>query len=106
MAKKKVEKKVVKVNVTKKYITQGEPSDGSHCPIALALRAKGYDDVMVDSETAEVFKGDKYYIANLPAVAKKFVEKFDNVVYDEEMELVQVEEVKPIKFELKFIELT
>jgi hypothetical protein len=91
----------VEINVTKKDIAQGVCSDGTNCPIARAAIRAGFDEVGVDSLGLVFGYGNlvrttfgSYFEdggwANLPKVAKTFVETFDGQG-----------EVKPFKFRVK-----
>lgn len=62
------------INVEKKHIRKGVVSDADFCPIAFAIRDKGFDNVAVFS--AEVDLGGPDYIS-LPRSAQRFVQAFD-----------------------------
>jgi hypothetical protein len=69
----------LKVEVTESNIYNGTKRDSSHCPIALALKDKGYSYPIVGVDGLIYTYGNKrrsYYIAGLKA--RKFIKKFDN----------------------------
>lgn len=69
----------VKLNVNEKCIANGQPQDGSSCPIALALHeavpeAKYID---VDGQVATFKLEDGWYRKYLPIMAEEFIANFD-----------------------------
>lgn len=62
-----------KITVTAEHIKLGEPFTAEYCPIALALREKFKDAVIVGSSGYDI--GTHRY--PLPTRAKRFVSKFD-----------------------------
>jgi len=84
-----------RVKVTKKHINFGMMGDSDQCPIALALRGKGFEKVCVGTTDTyfEVLNGkSKSYSYYLPKKARQFIEDFDNAG-----------DVSPIEFVLKEI---
>ena len=69
------------IRVTQEHIDQGEPQNGSSCPIALALQEQWdgeVTDVEVLAEGATVYTPGGWYCADTwPQVASSFVEEFD-----------------------------
>jgi hypothetical protein len=63
------------IEVTEKHIKKGRIFDADFCPIAFAIRDKGFDNVAVFSN--EVDLGLKEY-KPLPRSAQRFVQAFDN----------------------------
>lgn len=116
----------MKIKVSKKHIQLGEPGDGAHCPIALAIREQvgkaikaevkkcklvsklipletefTDNDVSVDGFTADI----KASVFELPQVARDFVTAYDTVhgtdidSSDEEKKKFR-KKVKPFSFDL------
>ena len=83
-----------RIKVLQKHIDYGTAGSTIFCPIALALRAKGYKNVDVDDLEVRlcVKRSSKRLYANLPRRAKTFIEKYDNGF-----------KVSPIKFDLKLV---
>lgn len=70
--------KQLHVRVTRKHIENGCVLSQSFCPIALAVREKGYKRVTVNGseiKTGRTGHGGKTY--KLPPIAEKFVRLFD-----------------------------
>lgn len=70
----------INVNVLQKHITNGVGSEPSSCAIAMALRSKGYKNVSVSQSgiTFETAKGNERQVVKVPAVAQRFINRFDN----------------------------
>lgn len=82
----------IKIDVTKKDISNGVVGDGAFCPIAQAFNRvfNKVDYINVDGETTDItlygkgdpefgpVEDDQYFYIKLPSKAGKFVEKFDN----------------------------
>lgn len=62
----------MKVKVLKKHIVNGEPEDGSSCAVALALKDKGFNDVVVGTNEV-LLDGESYSIRR----GQRFITKFD-----------------------------
>jgi len=85
--------KTVKVNVTKTGIRKGEQGSTEFCPIARALKAKGFKSICVHCDNVEFdVYGQTWYIS-LPKLARKFIERFDT----------NKKSVKPFTFTLKLV---
>ena len=68
----------ITVNVTAQNIAKGTPGDPYYCPIALALRAKGYKDAVVGSDGINVTtRSGRQREYTVPARAVKFIKSFD-----------------------------
>lgn len=92
----------VVIEVTKRDISQGEPSEGERCAIALAVKRQLGDSPYVNdkivfqfddvSEKVEAMLPDyPGRMASLPKEAKRFIDKFDN----------DKSSVKPFSFPVK-----
>ena len=77
----------MKIQIKKKHIEQGKRGRSTLCPIALALKEKGFECVKVNAETVEV-DGTDLVLSKQEA---RFVELFDDG-----------RPVKPFVFRLKF----
>ena len=85
--------KTVKVNVTKTGIRKGEAGSRVCCPIARALKAKGFKNVYVNTDHVEFdVYGHTWYV-DLPKLARKFIDRFDT----------NKKSVKPFTFTLKLV---
>jgi hypothetical protein len=78
------------IQITQKCITNGQPGLQEYCPIALALKKKGYKNVYVGQLTTRFTDKKKLFIFNLPCDAREFVAKFDKREYVEPFKLVLV----------------
>lgn len=73
----------MKISVTQEDINEGTPQDCWSCPIARAVqRATGFDWVEVDGMYVEA-GGVPQKSCELPAEARRFVNKFDDGRYVE-----------------------
>lgn len=92
--------KTIKVKVTQEHINEGVPGKPCKCPIALAIREQGNEDVSVSPWNVAFFlpNGDKLYY-RLPYEAQQFIKNFDssvNRIYAKPFEFELSEEyVKP-----------
>jgi len=67
-----------KIKVTKEHIAAGIPKDCKTCPIALAAQDAGLLDATVTTRDILWRTPESWYMsADLPDVARKFVESFD-----------------------------
>ena len=78
----------ITVNVTKRDIENGAPSEPESCPIALAVRRKFPDrTIQVDTDELRVIdtgkKPSKDLVGRLPRRARNFIEDFDWMAGDE-----------------------
>ena len=64
---------MIKINVTQKDINSGVVDSGKKCPIARALKRKGFEQVFVDTKTC-LADGMEY---GLPIEARNFIGQFD-----------------------------
>jgi len=69
--------KRVKVTVTKKNCLFGIPQNISGCPIALALKKKGFKNIAVDEDQILVSKKGEYFTSKVVKAARRFIERFD-----------------------------
>lgn len=71
--------KSVTVEVTEKHIKRGVTCDPEGCPIACALKAKGYRNVNVGSaDLSFSTKNGKYYEATLNQKLQRKIERYDD----------------------------
>lgn len=77
----------IKVDVKKSHIKRGNRCSGQDCSIALAIKSamKAEDLYVVSGKVRGYDKNDKYFMALLPDVAKKFIKKFDSGVPKNEL---------------------
>ena len=66
------------IKVTKKHIKEGKCGSYRNCPIALALKSKGFTRVYVDGGDVRAHNSAGFIDANLPIRAMKFIVKFDS----------------------------
>lgn len=68
------------ISVTTSMIAQGDRCNGACCPLALAIKAFGYDDVMVVTDHVDFYDefGGVCATLPLPSVAQRFVRQFDD----------------------------
>lgn len=76
----------MKVKVTAKHIAKGLSGSTQYCPVALALKEKGFENAFV-FETYAVVKGAYHYFRR----GTKFIKDFD-----------EGKKVKPCTIELEF----
>jgi hypothetical protein len=69
---------LTKVVVTQDHIFDGVREDGRSCPIAIALREMGYQDVYVYDHFFTYQYGGQLVARDLPDEAVLFVDLFDN----------------------------
>lgn len=67
----------MKIEVTAEHIRDGERSQPSLCPVALALRQRFGCDCHVGSHTAVWVEAGGRFVVDLPESATKFVNEFD-----------------------------
>jgi len=68
----------VKVKVTQEHISKGTPNNGSCCPIALALKDMGYQDVEVNIDDITFMDGPVYWSCGFtPSSVDGFITTFD-----------------------------
>lgn len=80
-------KQTLEINVTQAHIDAGRPTSQCGCPIALACRDAGIT-ASISPTQIFVLKTDKTY--PLPAIAKNFIDDFDNF-----------ESVQPFRFTIE-----
>lgn len=82
----------MKIQVRPKHIREGEKESAESCPIALAIRARQFQDVWVERVDVMAYhphtQKDVYW--SLPPVAQAFLGRFD-----------EGRPVKPFTFEMK-----
>lgn len=81
----------VKVEVKAKHIKAGLPENFRFCPIALAVKDKGFQRPYVTVEVSAYDKEDNPVVASLPLKALNFIDKFD-----------EGKKVKPFSFVANF----
>lgn len=88
-----------KISVTNIEIEYGRRASMTHCPIALAIRRSlphsGFYDVRVVGEYVECRCDGQPVFADLPQVARDFIENFD-----------AEDHVDPISFDVEWSEMT
>lgn len=68
----------MKITVTENDISKGHPRHCTHCPIALAFRRQGFEEVRLSSTIAEHWHlGILQAVAKLPPAATAFINIFD-----------------------------
>lgn len=77
----------MKINVTQRDIEKGLREDPNSCPVARAIKRRGFEDVSV--KTQVIWIGCRKY--NPPEIVEDFIERFD-----------KGDTVQPFKFELDF----
>lgn len=66
----------MRIYVTEDDIKNGKPSKVKSCPIALALKRRGFRGIRVDPSWVRI--DNRGFAIPLPEVAKVFIKKFDN----------------------------
>ena len=91
----------MKVILRLKHIKKGKPNSPSDCPIALAIKEKGYYLTMVDSLVMLVRSSEssdetvtRY---TLPPSARAFIDAFDTAMRTKE----QRQRIRPFIFEMR-----
>ena len=72
----------MKITVTQENIDKGVRGEIGYCPIALAIKALGYEHVCVDDESVDARReeDDPYadaFLSYLPTKATSFIHAFD-----------------------------
>lgn len=71
----------MRITVTQEHIDKGLPGMTDECPIALAVKALGYDRVCVDDESVEASRGEgRLFYGYLSDEATQFVHDFDGEI--------------------------
>lgn len=66
------------IEVTQAHIDNGKPGSYASCPVALAMKEMGCEEVDVDiGEIEYSFKGKKFYIFT-PSEVRDFIKTYDN----------------------------
>ncbi|AXH46555.1 hypothetical protein SEA_ROBINSPARKLES_110 [Gordonia phage RobinSparkles] len=70
----------MKVTVTQEHIDKGKPWEICNCPIALALKEKGFANVEVSTLAISVGKNNQALLNHysVPSIAKQFIKAFDD----------------------------
>ncbi|ANA87336.1 hypothetical protein PBI_KAMPE_104 [Gordonia phage Kampe] len=70
----------MKVTVTQEHIDKGKRWEICNCPIALALKEKGFNNVEVSTFEISASKHNDLMINHyrVPSVAKRFIKSFDD----------------------------
>ena len=68
--------KAFEVSVAQAHIDMGEKAQPAACPVALALKSMGYQNVAVNFH-AWIRENGEHYQLSLPDDAHKFIEDFD-----------------------------
>ena len=69
----------ITIEITKKHITKGKRKNPDSCPIALALREVGFENVLVASSYVFV-RNDEPLTAEFDELTFSFLNDFDNKV--------------------------
>ena len=67
----------VKIKVKQKHIDDGMRKSNSYCPIAMALKDRGYSNINVDQRSMIFETSRSRWYGYLPLVARCFINNFD-----------------------------
>ena len=68
----------MRIEVTDQHIMMGVPGYGAHCPVALAMKDRGFKGAHVVKQSICWDEGDAVKCVPTPQAVKEFIEGFDN----------------------------
>jgi hypothetical protein len=98
--------RTVNINVLKKHITEGKWADGAKCMVALALAAKGYENINVGTyDVAFKTKSGRFYDGSFPAAVSRKIIKFDSISSPTSgiSSAKRTTKLKPFSFKMKVV---